>query len=122
MKKSTKAALFSGLIFPGTGLFLLKHYVRGSIFFIPALLALIYVCSGVSAAMDEVSKKISANPNMLYDIAGLVGNVQASISSHIPLYHQAISLFAFAWIISTISSYFAGKKQELEDKQITVAE
>lgn len=121
MKKSTKAALFSGLLFPGTGLYFLKLYVRGSIFFVPALLTIIYIGKGLSAVMDELSAKINANPNIASDLSGLSQSIQVSINNHIPLYDQAIWLFVFAWIISTISSYFAGKKQELADSQATIA-
>lgn len=121
MKISTKAALFSGLIFPGTGLFLLKHYIRGSVFFVPALLAVLYICKGVSAVINELTATLNANPQALPDVAKLTSDIQASLIVHLPFYNQAISLFVIAWIISTISSYFAGKKQELAASQTTIA-
>lgn len=121
MKISTKAALFSGLVFPGTGLYLLKHYIRGSIFFVPALLMVLYIGNGLAAVYSELSTKLNANPQALPDIAKLTSDVQASLMAHLPHYHQAISLFVIAWIISTISSYFAGKKQELAASQTTIA-
>jgi hypothetical protein len=39
MTKSTKAALLSGLIFPGIGHIVLKQYLRGSILALVTLLA-----------------------------------------------------------------------------------
>ena len=122
MKKSTKAALYSALIFPGAGLYLLTHYVRGSVFFIPALLAILYIINGFRAVMSELSEKLKLDPYGLLDITRLLHDITASINLHIPLYHQAISLFIVSWIISTISSYFAGKKQETDANQTTITQ
>ena len=41
MRKSIKAALLSGLVFPGTGHFYLDRYPRGMIFFAPTLLGML---------------------------------------------------------------------------------
>ena len=41
MKKSTKAVLLSGLVFPGAGHFSLDLFSRGLFFFLPALSSLI---------------------------------------------------------------------------------
>jgi len=46
MTKSTKAALLSGLIFPGIGHIVLKQYVRGSILALVALLAVSAMVKG----------------------------------------------------------------------------
>lgn len=121
MKISTKAALFSGLIFPGTGLYLLKHYIRGSIFFVPALLTMLYLGNGLVVVFKQLSRKLNANPSAAYDIARLVNDTYASLIAQLPLYEQAISLFAITWIMSTVSSYYAGKKQELADSQTSSA-
>ncbi len=43
MKNSVKAALFSALVFPGTGHFIIKRYLRGLVFFLPSLLSLLYL-------------------------------------------------------------------------------
>ena len=43
MKQSLKAALLSGLAFPGTGHFILKQYLRGLIFLLPSLMSLLYL-------------------------------------------------------------------------------
>ena len=119
MKKSNKAALLSALVFPGVGLYFLKLYVRGSAFFIPALLALIYIIHGLGPVTQELSGKLQLNPYELLDSARLSKDITASLDRHIPLYHQATSLFLISWIISIISSYFAGRKQEIDESQTT---
>jgi len=120
MKKSSKAALYSAVIFPGAGLYLLKHYVRGSVFFIPALLAILYIMNGFRAVVNELSEKLKLDPYGLLDVTKLFRDITTSIDLHIPLYHQAISLFIVSWIISIVSSYFAGRKQEIDTSQTTV--
>lgn len=117
MKKSTKAALYSGLLFPGVGLYFLKYYLRGSVFFIPALLAMVYILKGVAAVSAEFSEQASRNPTAMLYSQTLVNDIMTSLQTHMPLYNQAVSLFMFSWAISTVSSYFAGKKQELQDNQ-----
>lgn len=121
MKKSSKAALLSALVFPGVGLYLLKLYVRGSIFFIPALLAILYIIHGLGPVTNELSGKLQVNPYELLDSARLSKDIMASIDSHMPFYHQAVSLFIVSWIISIVSSYFAGRKQEIDDSQTTIS-
>jgi hypothetical protein len=43
MKKAIKAALLSGLIFPGAGHCSLKRFKRGLVFFIPAILSMVFL-------------------------------------------------------------------------------
>ena len=115
MKKSTKAALFSTVIFPGVGLYFLKRYLRGSIFFIPALLAILYIIHGISNVMHEVIEKLKLHPSEATNISHLTSTITESINIHLPFYHQAITLFIASWLLSIGSSYFVGKKLETED-------
>ena len=59
MKKSIKAALLSGLVFPGVGQFSLEKYSRGLIFFLPTLLSLIvlvhYSLGKAYAIADQIT-------------------------------------------------------------------
>lgn len=50
MRQSIKAALLSGLVFPGAGHASLKRYQRGLVFFTPAMVALLYL---VRHAMEQ---------------------------------------------------------------------
>lgn len=117
MKKSTKAALFSAVIFPGAGLIFLKRYLRGSIFFIPALLAILYIIHGISDVMHEVIGNLKLHPSEATNIPHLTSTITASIDIHMPFYHQAISFFIASWLLSIGSSYFVGKKQEVDDAE-----
>ncbi len=117
MKKSTKAALYSGLLFPGAGLYFLKHYVRGSVFFIPALVTIVYILNGVTQVMAQFSEQAKSDPTTLLNSQSLFNDITTSLQTHMPLYNQAVTLFLLSWVISTVSSYFAGRKQEMQDSR-----
>lgn len=59
MKKSIKAALLSGLAFPGVGHFSLGKYPRGLLFFLPTILSMIvlvhYSLGKAYAIADQIS-------------------------------------------------------------------
>ena len=57
MRKSTKAALLSGLVFPGIGHLVLKRYLQGVILIVVTLVALWVLITGtVNRAMDVVDR------------------------------------------------------------------
>ena len=70
MKRSTSAALLSGLVLPGLGqLTVLKRRKRGLAFMLPALLAFFWIVRamlvGASAVMDQVASGAPADPYAL---------------------------------------------------------
>jgi len=60
MKKSSTAALLSGLIFPGIGHLVLKQYLRGSILVLFALVAL-------SVIVTRIFQQALTRKNRLYE-------------------------------------------------------
>ena len=60
MKRSTKAALLSGLIFPGIGHMYLKRYVHGIILSVGAASAIYFIVSVVVTTELEVAEKIQS--------------------------------------------------------------
>lgn len=108
MQKSTKAVLYSAFIFPGVGLYWLKQYRRGSVFFIPALIATLYIMNGLILVSSELNTKVETNPEAYLDMAFLVSAVTSSITANIPYLNQAKWFFIAAWLLSIASSYFIG--------------
>lgn len=116
MKSATKAALLSGLVFPGLGQLRLKQYSRGiawmlifcaSLYFIvsnavhQATIILDKVLSGdgaidSSSILDAVSKSNSASESMLLQVSSIVIMV--------------------AWIGSIVDAYIVGKKIDLAEQ------
>jgi len=54
---ATKAALLSGLVFPGLGQMALRHYLRGLAFVAVALACTVHI---VTTAVDEVMRSLPA--------------------------------------------------------------
>ncbi|HEX5125238.1 MAG TPA: DUF6677 family protein, partial [Rhodocyclaceae bacterium] len=58
MKKSSKALLFSALIFPGAGHLVLKRYARGIALLVPSIVALIVICNDAMQKASSIADKI----------------------------------------------------------------
>ena len=110
MKKSEKAALFSGLVFPGVGHFILKRYVRGMVFFVPSMLGLIFIVDNViqrtSSAIDKILSGAASS-----DMATITRLVSASESDSLKL-NIATAVLIACWVISVIDSYRIGRLEE----------
>jgi len=112
MKKSTKAALLSGLIFPGVGHMVLKQYLRGSILMLSALIALIVIVTkAVNQALTIVDKinsgEISLESVTITELASQsTGAAEGSISN------IAVLVIIACWLIGIIDSYRLGIIQE----------
>ncbi len=123
MKKATKAALYSAIIFPGAGLLWLKHYTRAAVFITPTLIALWYLCSTLYNSVAPVYAKMlndaqegilvvdPSNLDSLY--LKLSQEIYQSIASHQDQLYVAKAVLVAAWLCSIVSSYFLGKKQDL---------
>ncbi len=123
MKKATKAALYSGLVFPGVGLLWLKQYARAAIFIIPTLTALWYLCSTIYHTIAPVYAKmlrdaeegiLVVDPTNLTSLSlKLNQEIAQSLSAHQGALDLAKGILIAAWLCSIVSSYFAGKKLDL---------
>ncbi|MBX2807652.1 MAG: hypothetical protein KTR20_03385 [Cellvibrionaceae bacterium] len=110
MKTSTKAALLSGLVFPGSGQVYLKHTIRGLCFGLIAGIGLYLIL----AATIELANSIAANivsGKMTLDVMVIRALIQESmgIYQQPPLLMAKIAITA-AWVWSTIDAYYLGKK------------
>lgn len=127
MSKAAKAALFSALIFPGAGLWWLKHYWRACIFIIPSGLILMQICRLLAQVIAPVYKKILREAEIgLIDPFDLLGlyvrlykDVFLALEPHQAQLDFAKYILIACWLCSILSSYFAGKKMELQGAQAT---
>jgi hypothetical protein len=113
MKKSTKAALFSTLIFPGAGLLWLKQYTRAAIFMIPALAISYYILHKAMDIAQTLAQKVKAG-SIPPDLSRLLVEVHTMTQQLLVDLDDAMWLFILCWTLSILSSYFAGKKLEAE--------
>jgi hypothetical protein len=108
MKKPSKAALLSGLIFPGIGHIFLREYFRGSILLVVSLASLsVVVTSAYQRALLVVDRVVSG------DVAMEAGAIAQAVSN--PTYatdnlmeNVAFVLLAACWLVAIIDSYRLG--------------
>jgi hypothetical protein len=112
MKKSTKAAFLSGLIFPGVGHMVLRQYLRGSILMLSALIALsVIVTNAIKQALTIVDKinngEIPVEAGAITElISKSPGGAEGSILN------IAALVVGACWLIGIIDSYRLGMIQE----------
>lgn len=112
MKRSTKAALLSGLVFPGLGHMVLKQYLRGSILMLSALIALsVIVAKAVNKALAIVDKINSGEVPLeagaiTEQVSKSTGGMEGSILN------IATLVVVACWLIGIIDSYRVGINQE----------
>ena len=109
MKKSIKAALFSGLVFPGTGHFSLKRYQRGMIFFVPTLLSLLLLVHYSLGKAYAIADQIELGKIPL-DTATITALIAAPpVGTELLKLQIATWTIIVCWIVSIIDSYRLGK-------------
>ena len=112
MKKSSKAALLSGLIFPGIGHMVLKKYLRGSVLMLSALAALSIIVTRVFQRALIVVERINSGdiPVEIGAIAEMASNSTSGADSLVE--STAVIVLGACWLIGIIDSYRLGVAQE----------
>lgn len=108
MKRSTKAVLLSGLVFPGIGHIVLKYYLRGSILMLSALVATaVIVTSVVKRALSIVDSINSGDiPPDMTAMAEMVSSSTSSADGFAE--NAALIVLGVCWLIGIIDSYRVG--------------
>ncbi|HTF96881.1 MAG TPA: hypothetical protein VL995_12165 [Cellvibrio sp.] len=116
MSYAWRAAISSACIFPGAGLFLLRHYVRGCVFAVPALIIilmlfknLITVSMAMSARLDQEARE----GNLSLDFIGMFHELHGALFAS-PYWQDGKWILLASWLLSIMSSYFVGKKFDLQ--------
>ncbi len=109
MKKSIKAALLSGLVFPGTGHFSLDSYPRGLLYFVPSALGLLYLIRYSLNQAYTIADQIALGTIPL-DTA-VITNLITAQPEGTELLKLQIATWAIiiCWVVSIIDSYRIGK-------------
>jgi hypothetical protein len=115
-KNSMRGALLSGLVFPGLGQFVLKHYIRGSVIMIAVLASLsVVVVKAVQQALailDTVMYEGGViDMGAIWTAAG-----QATASSESFLLKFFLSAIILLWIIGTVDAYRIGREKDLKEQ------
>jgi len=110
MNKSTKAALFSALLFPGWGQIYLKKYKRGIIIMLPVVAGVLYISWAILQITLQVIKAAPFKKGTV-DFSTVLDLTNNSIKSLDSIYYSLILItIAFFWVFSIIDAYLLGKK------------
>jgi len=115
MRNALKAALLSGLVFPGLGQFVLKHHKRGIALMIVVLACLMaIVIKGVQQSLATLEK--IASEGGIIDVK-TVSNAasQASTTSSSLIFNLGLLLIIICWMIGVIDAYRSGKKKDIAE-------
>ncbi|HEY0894117.1 MAG TPA: hypothetical protein VGE32_13740 [Cellvibrio sp.] len=116
--QAKRAAILSATIFPGAGLFFLRHHLRGCIFAVPAALVIIMLFKNLFAVAFKLNEEMAAEiekGNMAIDIGHMWNSLHGAMFTS-PYWEQGKWILLASWILSIISSYFAGKKADLNTR------
>ncbi|MHC4321139.1 MAG: hypothetical protein ACYST3_02580 [Planctomycetota bacterium] len=117
MKKSLKGALLSGLVFPGYGQFVMKHYKCGIALMIISFAGLVVIGVKVQQQTFSVLEKIQYRGGAI-DMSEILNAVNlVDTTSGDVIYKYASLLLLFCWIIGIIDAYRTGWKKDLEEQQ-----
>ena len=114
MNNSLKGTLLSGLIFPGLGQVALKHYKRGAVIILTAIVSMtVVVVKAVQRAL-AVLEKIELDGGIISMDTILNAASQASTNSGNLTFNLLFLLIGVCWIIGTVDAYIIGKKKDIE--------
>ena len=116
MKNSIKGALLSGVVFPGLGQVMLKHYKRGiALMLITSIGILLIIVKAVQQALI-ILNKIELEGGVIN--GSTISNVaaQASAISSSLIFTIALLLIILCWIIGIVDAYRIGKKKDVEER------
>lgn len=117
--QANRAAILSATIFPGAGLFFLRHYIRGCIFALPALLVIIMLFKNLFSVAFKLNRELAdeaAKGNYAFDISHMWNSLHGALFTS-PYWEQGKWILLASWIFSIISSYFAGAKTDQKKTQ-----
>jgi TM2 domain-containing membrane protein YozV len=106
MKKSLKATLLSGLVFPGTGQLYLGQRRRGWALIFSVLLIVVYIVIHMTVqAYREIAA--AAAQGLAIDLTALQKSVAASSDT---VTTAGLALLILIWLAATIDAYMAGER------------
>jgi TM2 domain-containing membrane protein YozV len=111
VKKSTKAALLSGLVFPGVGHLYLKRWLAGILLFGVAAIATYYIGAVAMDTASVVVEKIQSGA-IAPDIDTITALVAQQSSGTAQATNVAESVLLVCWVIGVVGSYWQGRAHD----------
>ena len=118
MNNALKGALFSGLVFPGLGQIMLKHYKRGAVLMIAITAALLVILIKTAQQAVTILEKIESEGGSI-DLSTILNTTtQASATSESLIFKLLLWLIIFSWVIGVVDAYRIGRKKDIEGRLV----
>jgi hypothetical protein len=116
MNNSLKGALLSGLVFPGLGQIILRHYKRGIALMLAVSMGLLVIAVKATRLAFAILQKIESEGYAI-DISMIVDTAtRAFTASDRLIYNFVLLWIIFCWIIGVVDAYSLGRKKDLEEQ------
>jgi len=117
MKNSIKGALLSGLVFPGLGQVIQKHYKRGAVLLLAVSASLSVILIKAVQQAFAILEKIQSEGGEIDMSMISKSATQASTSSGSLIFKIALLLILVCWIIGVVDAYRIGKKRDIDEQE-----
>ncbi len=118
MKYSLKGALLSGIVFPGLGQIVLKHYKRGIVLMLTVSASLIVIAIKAAQYAFIVLDKIELEGGVI-DLKTITDvAAQASSTSDSLIFNLGFLLIVACWIFGIVDAHRIGRKMDLEGSNV----
>ena len=119
MNNSLKGALLSGVVFPGLGQIILKHYKRGIALMLTVLASLLVIVVKAVQQALTILEKINSEGGTIN--MSTISNIatQASTTFDSLIFNFVLLLMIFCWVIGVVDAYRIGKKKDLEEQSMS---
>jgi hypothetical protein len=116
MKNSLKGALWSGLVFPGLGQVVLKHYKRGFALMLTVLICLVAVVVKASQQAVAIIERIQSEGGVIDMSTISNAATQASSASASLIINLLLLLIMVCWIIGVVDAYRIGREKDMAER------
>ena len=115
MNSSIKGACLSGLVFPGLGQIVQRHYMRGIVLISIVSACLIMIFVDASRKINTILANIESS-NAGLDITSIMKEVHTSSAGGDYLQMNTLSALIFCcWVIGIVDAYLSGKRIDSKD-------
>jgi len=119
MNNSLKGALLSGVVFPGLGQVILKHYKRGIALMLTVLVSLLVIVVKAVQQAFTVLEKIESEGGAINMSTISNAVTQATTTSDSFIFNFVLLLIIFCWIIGVVDAYRIGKRRDIEGQSMS---
>jgi cbb3-type cytochrome oxidase subunit 3 len=119
MNNSLKGAFLSGLVFPGLGQVVLKHYKRGAVIMLTVMVSLSVIVIEAVQKVFTILEKIELEGGTIDMNTISNAATRASTTSDSLIFSFALLLIIFCWIIGVVDAFRIGKKKDIEQQSVS---